>query len=250
MSSTKRVSISKKDRFEIFKRDSFKCQYCGKSAPEVVLEVDHIVPVSKGGDNEMFNLVTACFDCNRGKSNRELSDNTVIKQQKEMLDDINEKRIQLEMLKDWRDEMKELENEEIDMVSDYFEYMFGRVVSDYGKSRIKKWLKKYSVGDLMDAIDKAEDQYDNADFAFDKIPGIAYFDKKEQSDEMMSLYYCRGIMRKRYPYVNEKNAMILLKRLYEHGVELERIKEIVLQTKTWTQFKHVMEYEEGILTDC
>lgn len=38
----KRIAISKRVRFDVFKRDSFKCQYCGKSAPDVILEVDHI----------------------------------------------------------------------------------------------------------------------------------------------------------------------------------------------------------------
>lgn len=49
----KRKPLSKKVRFEIFKRDSFKCQYCGGASPEVVLHVDHINPVSKGGDNDI-----------------------------------------------------------------------------------------------------------------------------------------------------------------------------------------------------
>ena len=47
--ATKRKTISKKTRFEVFKRDSFKCQYCGASAPEAILVVDHIDPFSKGG---------------------------------------------------------------------------------------------------------------------------------------------------------------------------------------------------------
>ena len=67
-----RKSLSKKLRFEIFKRDQFTCQYCGQQPPDVVLEVDHIMPVSKGGDNDEMNLVTACFDCNRGKADRVL----------------------------------------------------------------------------------------------------------------------------------------------------------------------------------
>lgn len=58
-----RTPIPKKLRFEVFKRDSFKCQYCGKSAPEVVLHVDHIKPVAEGGTNEITNLITACADC-------------------------------------------------------------------------------------------------------------------------------------------------------------------------------------------
>ncbi len=62
----KREPISKKLRFEIFKRDAFTCQYCGKTPPSVILEVDHIHPVKHGGKNH-DNLLTACFDCNRGK---------------------------------------------------------------------------------------------------------------------------------------------------------------------------------------
>ena len=69
---TKRKSLSKKVRFEIFKRDVFTCQYCGSKPPAVVLEVDHIVPVVDGGENDEDNLVTSCFDCNRGKGARSL----------------------------------------------------------------------------------------------------------------------------------------------------------------------------------
>ncbi|MCK9350869.1 MAG: HNH endonuclease [Clostridiales bacterium] len=64
---SKRKGLSKKVRFEVFKRDSFKCAYCGKSPPAVTLEVDHIVPVADGGENDMSNLITSCHDCNSGK---------------------------------------------------------------------------------------------------------------------------------------------------------------------------------------
>ena len=64
----KRKNIGKKLRFEIFKRDEFTCQYCGSHPPKAILEVDHIVPVIKNGTNDIDNLVTSCFDCNRGKS--------------------------------------------------------------------------------------------------------------------------------------------------------------------------------------
>lgn len=68
-----RKEISKRTRFEIFKRDNFTCQYCGKSTPSVILEVDHIMPVCAGGGNTKENLITACFDCNRGKAGIELT---------------------------------------------------------------------------------------------------------------------------------------------------------------------------------
>src|SRR3990172_6638622 len=63
-----RENLSKKTRFNVFKRDGFQCQYCGSTPPSVVLEVDHIQPASKGGNNLTDNLITSCFDCNRGKA--------------------------------------------------------------------------------------------------------------------------------------------------------------------------------------
>lgn len=68
------MTITNKKRFEIFRRDSFTCQYCGKRGPTVRLEVDHIVPTSKGGPDDDGNLLTACFECNRGKSNSHIID--------------------------------------------------------------------------------------------------------------------------------------------------------------------------------
>jgi len=60
-------SISKKLRFRVLNEAGFRCYYCGRSAPDVVLEVDHIHPRSKGGTHRRANLRAACFDCNRGK---------------------------------------------------------------------------------------------------------------------------------------------------------------------------------------
>ena len=45
------MSISKKLRFEVFKRDGFQCQYCGKTPPAITLEIDHINPKSKRGQD-------------------------------------------------------------------------------------------------------------------------------------------------------------------------------------------------------
>lgn len=56
-------------RFTIFMRDNFSCQYCGMRAPETILEVDHKIPISKGGKDLLENYVTSCRDCNLGKGN-------------------------------------------------------------------------------------------------------------------------------------------------------------------------------------
>lgn len=67
MTKPKRVQIKKGERFELFKRDGFTCQYCGRQPPEATLQIDHIVPVAEGGDNDEMNLITACRSCNLGK---------------------------------------------------------------------------------------------------------------------------------------------------------------------------------------
>ena len=68
-----RKPISKKLRFDVFKRDGFICQYCGAHPPQVLLNVDHINPVKLGGNNHQDNLITACVACNQGKSATPLS---------------------------------------------------------------------------------------------------------------------------------------------------------------------------------
>ena len=58
-------------RYDILKRDGFKCTICGRSVEDgVKLHVDHIFPVSKGGKTEKSNLRTLCNECNSGKSNK------------------------------------------------------------------------------------------------------------------------------------------------------------------------------------
>ena len=65
-------TITPSVRFEVFRRDSFTCQYCGRRAPKVILHVDHVVPVVAGGTNDLVNLKTACSVCNQGKGARRL----------------------------------------------------------------------------------------------------------------------------------------------------------------------------------
>lgn len=67
------MAVSKSVRFEIFARDVFTCQYCGRRPPEVVLELDHIHPRAKGGSDDLLNLITSCCDCNRGKAAKVIS---------------------------------------------------------------------------------------------------------------------------------------------------------------------------------
>jgi len=75
--SQQQISKNKRSRYipasvrvSVLNRDKYKCVFCGKSAKQVELEVDHIIPFAKGGSNDLSNLQTLCFDCNRGKGVR------------------------------------------------------------------------------------------------------------------------------------------------------------------------------------
>jgi 5-methylcytosine-specific restriction endonuclease McrA len=62
-------SIGPSRRFQVFSRDDFTCQYCGRNVKQhkIVLVVDHIHPKKRGGSDNIRNLITACEECNAGK---------------------------------------------------------------------------------------------------------------------------------------------------------------------------------------
>lgn len=160
-----RKPISKKMRFEVFKRDGFRCQYCGRSAPDVILEVDHITPVSAGGKNSLMNLVTSCRDCNRGKGKTLLSDATEMQKQKNELDDLNERRKQLEMMAQWRSELLMQEETEVQMVDDLFKHSAGASLTAQGRKHVLRVIREFGFAAVYEAAEIAISQYCKSDDA-------------------------------------------------------------------------------------
>ena len=68
------MAVGARLRFEILKRDAFRCRYCGSNTLSAVLEIDHVIPISGGGSDDPSNLLTACFTCKRAKSNVSLAE--------------------------------------------------------------------------------------------------------------------------------------------------------------------------------
>lgn len=62
------MAISTRTRFEILKRDGFRCRYCGADPTKCVLHVDHVLAIANGGTDDPVNLVASCRSCNLGKS--------------------------------------------------------------------------------------------------------------------------------------------------------------------------------------
>jgi hypothetical protein len=194
-----RKAISKKTRFEVFKRDSFKCQYCGRSAPEVILHVDHIKPVKEDGENDLMNYITSCQDCNLGKGARRLSDSSEIEKQKRELDLLQERREQLEMMIQWRDSLHSVLNDEIDVIDKMFSDMHGSTFTDYGKKALSRLIRLFSFSEVMKAVECSESYEQSKGDITKYLSAICRKNREDKEKPYMSdLYYIRGILGNRY----------------------------------------------------
>lgn len=178
MTASKRIPISKKNRFEVFKRDSFTCQYCSAKPPKVPLEVDHILPVCKGGKNHIDNLITACFDCNRGKAGNELTaipksiieksegKKLALKQYKEYQKLLNEERIQMEI--------------DVDTVENVYNSVFGWVFLDKFRLSVKKFIQALGIENVIWAIETACNKIYDPEKALSYFCGICWNQIKDK----------------------------------------------------------------------
>lgn len=247
----KRKSIGKKLRFEVMKRDSFSCQYCGAKAPDVLLHIDHIAPVAKGGDNDILNLITACSSCNLGKGSRELSDASAVAKKADQLADLQARREQIEMMVEWQTGLAGLDDVAVNGAIDLWEsFAVGWRVSDSGRQNLRKWINKYGLQDVLTAIRKAaadcnigaDSDADQVASTWDLIERIARFAKSDAAKPYLrDLFYIRGIVRNRHSSCNERVAIQLLEAAYLAGESVDRLKQIALDEYSWTAWRNAMQ---------
>jgi hypothetical protein len=152
------VSLSPKLRFEVFKRDGFTCQYCGRKTPQVVLEVDHIIPRAEGGGDEMTNLVTSCYECNRGKGAGLLDDRAPVTDMHEQAVLMLEREMQLKEYNEVKRQVRERIEDQICELFAYWDQVTqsrNRKTLDPGS--IRSFLNIFAMEDIKEAIDVAVD---------------------------------------------------------------------------------------------
>jgi hypothetical protein len=247
--AAKKKAVSKKLRFEVFKRDSFKCQYCGKGAPDVVLHCDHIIPEIEGGKTDIINLITSCIDCNLGKGPRRLDDTSVVEKQKRQLDELNERREQMKMMVKWRDGLNKLEDEKIDYIEKRIDEICDYGLSDYGRNEMKKVVRKFDYALILESLEKSASQYlkrdkdgkftsESVGKFIDYIPRICnaiLFEEKHP--EIKDINYIKGILRNRISEYAANSATLYIRNAYEAGISLETVREIAKTARNWTDFR-------------
>jgi CRISPR/Cas system Type II protein with McrA/HNH and RuvC-like nuclease domain len=173
------MSLSKKLRFEVFKRDMFTCQYCGSKPPSVILEVDHIFPKSKGGKDSIDNLLCSCFDCNRGKSDRTLDVSPISNEVKNKL--IKERANQLKEYHKYTLQIENILEEQFDMVMDsYFNFYEYYKVKD--RFAIKRFIKELGFEDVSFAMDKAAHVTNSSGDCMRYFFGICHNMKRQRNE--------------------------------------------------------------------
>lgn len=153
-----RKAVSKRVRFEVFKRDGFTCQYCGATPPTVVLEVDHIEPVSLGGTNDEWNLLTSCFDCNRGKSDKPLS--VLPESLAERRERLAEAEDQIQAYRELMERIREREEADIWTV---IEALYGESETRQGRyDSVKRFLTYLPLHEVVEAAEIARAKFGGA----------------------------------------------------------------------------------------
>ena len=146
------MSIPKKLRFQVFWRDGFTCQYCGRKPPEVVLEVDHIIPRSEGGTDNIENLVTACRDCNRSKHKKLVAPAA-------RLQELKEKSEQLQAFIEYAKQVEKAYKEMVQAVIEQWRKKFG-----YESNEMPEWdfvkslhffVRQLPLPEIFEAVDYA-----------------------------------------------------------------------------------------------
>lgn len=261
MSAAKRKALSKKTRFEVFKRDSFTCQYCGDEAPKAVLHVDHINPVANGGDNDITNLITSCATCNFGKGAREISDDSAVKRQKAQLDELNVRREQLEMMSSWRVGLKGIQELEVDEVVDLLDDHFRPAgINDTGRKIVARLVKKHGLQTMLSAVEKTceinlrygpegDPTHDSCERALENL-GKAVRILKDPP-HLHKSRYINGIARNRVrlTWAEQKRLINCLCALHDSGADLDEIQVSILDAESQEDLANtLMEFDvEGVL---
>lgn len=248
-----RKPISKKTRFEVLKRDEFTCQYCGRKAPDVILHIDHINPVAKGGDNNILNLITSCADCNLGKKHNLLSDNTVVEKQKKEIKELTKKRKELENLVIQREKVRDFGDAELnEAVKHYNSKFINNHISYVDTQTLKRIIKKFGLVAVLNAIDdvnyryREPNEFTKCRFLAEKVAKKLYFEAK--SPEEKRITYLKSMIKKISD--NNYNEKIFYKMINIYKKEGLNIETLITATENmrFYSFKSFIESIENCTT--
>jgi transcriptional regulator with XRE-family HTH domain len=241
--------IPKSVRFEVFKRDSFKCQHCGASASDVLLGLEYIRP-STERDTSVSNLVTFCIRCLTEHSPDGLSETG---EKRNLRKERKARKEQLDMMMAWKEAERDILLQSTEHLCAYWKhYTPGWDISSKGQRCIQRWLNTFSFEEITHAMDvavkylrtddKGEITQESWERAFAKIGGICQVEKAAQHEpHLRKLYYIRGILKNRFDNINLWRAIELLKAAAELNVSITCLEEFTRTAQSWAIWQSTVE---------
>lgn len=247
---TKRVAIPKKMRFEVLKRDAFACQYCGGKAPDVLLQIDHVVPVVDGGPTTIMNLVTSCEPCNNGKGGTPLSNDMALSKATKQAAELQARREQIEMMAEWQNSLVDLDAFATDQAVQLAVRLTRWGLTDDGRKRVHAEVKKHGLetvmGEMRAAAAKTIEVVDgavtreNAEAFWETYRRSVKYAAYRKKDPVGSdLRYMRGIVRKRVGdnrHYDDDECLALLTDAHAAGVSLDELRRRATTANHWAEW--------------
>lgn len=173
------MTVSVRIRFEVFKRDRFTCRYCGQTPPQVLLELDHVIPQAAGGSDEIANLVTSCQECNRGKSDKLLEEGVAPPTDRTVTAELRERIEQAQAYLAAIGDMEDLKTRQYWIFIEHWTGAFGGEIGKKQGTRtfnllpgqewpndrtIRLFLRRLPLEVILDAIDTTASRFGGSDF--------------------------------------------------------------------------------------
>lgn len=176
------MAISQRIRFEVFKRDGFICQYCGKTPPNIILELDHINPVSKGGTDDINNLITSCFECNRGKNNIPLD--RIPQTLHNNLEILKEKELQIKEYNKILEKIERRTQKEMTEIGAVYTGFFPKWIlsENFTNNSLKRFFQYLPKKEMIDAMSYACSRIKDKDKSINYFCGICWNKIKAKID--------------------------------------------------------------------
>ena len=240
--------VFKRIKFEVFEKDSYRCQYCGNVAPNITLKLHRIQEV-QNNDNwlDPAYLSTSCVSCEDKRQGKSAGRNASAFI---MLDELEERLEQLKMLISWRKGMVKIRRSQLIGIIDFWQDLVpGIYLNDDQKRVLLSLMNKYSSDEIRSSMravakEKLQRQTDETltkdahDVAFEKIPETCIRNSKaKKNHEIEELYQIHDVLKERLQgFFDSDRAIQWLNYARSWEVNTEELAHMALKVTNWTQF--------------
>ncbi|MDH3236767.1 MAG: hypothetical protein OEQ29_24885, partial [Alphaproteobacteria bacterium] len=165
---------------------------------------------------------------------------------------IEERRTQLEMLIEWREEVIGLQDEAIDALDRRIIARTGLAMNEECRQRLRRWVRRYGLAEMFDAVEDALDQMlewqdgvltiASWERALAAVPRVAELRRAARDNPYFrELLHICGLLRRRLHYVNELRCLRLMEDGLRAGASIESMKAFARTAKSWTAFRKGLE---------